>query len=71
MKTEIPCSITVDTKWNRYYSQAYKPIPAILWVEWESIMPMVMVKSEDVHQAIEAHRAGNQKLVNELLSKYY
>lgn len=71
MKTEIPCSITVDTNWNRYYSQAYKPAPMPKWVEWASVMPMVMVKSEDVHQAIEAYRAGNQQLVNDILSRYY
>ena len=71
MKTEIPCSITIDTKWNRYYSQAYKPAPMPNGTEWSFIAPMAMIPQWDIHEAIKAHKEWNQALVNEILSKYY
>ena len=68
---KIPASITVDTNDNRYYWPAYKPAKLPAWIEMQSVNPMVMCKVVDIHEAIEAHRAWNQKRVNEILSEYY
>ena len=68
---KAPCSITVDTKGNRYYSQPYKPAKTPPWVEWESVMPMVMVEIEHINEAIKQYRAWNQARVNEILSQYF
>lgn len=71
MKTSIPCSISIDQDWNRYYSQAYKPAVMPKGKEWQFVAPMVMIPSELVNEAIEEHKKWNQDRVNEILSKYY
>lgn len=68
---KAPFSITVDTEGNRFVSPAYKPLKLPQGHEMATTNPMVMCAIRDVHEAIEAYREGNQKLVNDILSKYY
>lgn len=71
MHTRIPVSIVIDEQWNRWVWPSYKPLKLPTWHNPSVINPMVMAESWDVKDAIEAYREWNQKLVNEILSKYY
>ena len=68
---KAPFSITVDTEGNRFVSPAYKPLALPAGHEIATINPMVMCAIRDIHEAIEAYKAGNQQLVNDILSRYY
>jgi len=71
MHTKIPVSIVIDEQENRWVWPAYKPLPLPNGHTEVMVNPMVMVESGEVHEAIEAHRAWNQKLVNSILSKHF
>lgn len=71
MKTHIPVSIVIDTHENRWVGPANKPLKLPDGNEARITNPMILVKSEDVVEAIEAYRNQNQVRVNEILSAYF
>lgn len=63
-------SISRDTFKDTYVSQAYRSVNLPYWRTLDIVVPSIEMEVDDVNEAIEEYKKGNQTRVNQILWKY-
>lgn len=63
--------ISIDDKGDRHVSVPWKEAQLPHWLLVEKFNPYVTMPISILTVVIDAYKMGNQKLINEILSKYY